>query len=503
MGDVRDSRVRKVNDKPVRDNGQYVLYWMTANRRCQWNHALDRALDLCRKLDRPLMVLEALRCGYSWAGDRIHRFVMDGMLDNGKAFEKVGIRYFAYVEREKNQGKGLLEHLAQSACCVVADDWPHFFLPRALKAGAQQVDVQMEAVDSVGLRPVWGMGPTFAKPFSRAFDFRRFLQRELPKALDLAPKAEPLARWNAQGKARLPKGTAERWPEAVDGWLRKTDTLASLPIDHGVLPTGLRGGSLEASRQLKAFVPRRLASYNDKRTELDGSSTSGLSPFLHFGHIGSFQVLHAIAKVEGWNKSVVQNGPAKGTGSREGWWKMTAAAETYMDQLVTWRELGFHRSAHDPQFGTFAGLPEWARMSLAEHATDKRPYVYTLEQFERAQTHDELWNAAQNQLLQEGIIHNYLRMLWGKKILHWSKSPEAAFAIMEQLNNKYCLDGRDPNSYSGIGWVLGLFDRAWGPERPIFGKIRYMTSDSTRRKLRVKGYIQRFNRTQEQAGLFE
>ncbi|MEZ6020283.1 MAG: hypothetical protein R3F17_09325 [Planctomycetota bacterium] len=193
----------------------------------------------------------------------------------------------------------------------------------------------------------------------------------------------------------------------------------------------------------------------------------------------------AVAGQQGWHASALGE---KGSGAREGWWGMDAGPEAFLDQLVTWRELGLHRSRTDPKFGRYEGLPDWARASLAEHKDDRRDPVYTLAQFEAAQTHDELWNAAQNQLRREGIMHNYLRMLWGKKILHWSRSPQEAHRIMVELNNKYALDGRDPNSDSGIGWVLGLFDRAWGPERPVFGKIRYMSSDSTRRKLRVAGY---------------
>jgi deoxyribodipyrimidine photo-lyase len=139
-------------------------------------------------------------------------------------------------------------------------------------------------------------------------------------------------------------------------------------------------------------------------------------------------------------------------------------------------------------------LPDWAQQTLDEHASDVRPYVYSLEEFENAQTHDPLWNAAQRQLVREGRIHNYLRMLWGKKILHWTETPRHALKVMIELNNKYALDGRDPNSYSGIMWVLGRYDRAWGPERPIFGKIRYMTSESTQSKFHVKQYIRKYGR---------
>jgi deoxyribodipyrimidine photo-lyase len=143
-------------------------------------------------------------------------------------------------------------------------------------------------------------------------------------------------------------------------------------------------------------------------------------------------------------------------------------------------------------YDQYDSLPDWAQKTLKEHAGDSRPFVYSLEEFATAATHDPLWNAAQVQLARQGRIHNYLRMLWGKKILHWSESPRAALQIMIELNNKYALDGRNPNSYSGIFWVLGRYDRAWGPEREIFGKVRYMTSENTARKVRVKPYIEKF-----------
>jgi deoxyribodipyrimidine photo-lyase len=183
-------------------------------------------------------------------------------------------------------------------------------------------------------------------------------------------------------------------------------------------------------------------------------------------------------------------------GSRQGWWGMSEPAESFLDELITWRELGYNFCWQRDDYDQYESLPDWARKTLEEHTSDERPHVYSLEEFETAQTHDELWNAAQTQLVSEGRMHNYLRMLWGKKILHWSASPREALRIMIQLNNKYAIDGRNPNSYSGIFWVLGRYDRAWGPERSIFGKIRYMTSENTARKFKVKNYILKYSQPQ-------
>jgi deoxyribodipyrimidine photo-lyase len=197
-----------------------------------------------------------------------------------------------------------------------------------------------------------------------------------------------------------------------------------------------------------------------------------------------------VAEREAWSPTSVTPG---GKGARSGWWGTSAPAEAFLDQLVTWRELGYVFCHRRPDHARYDSLPDWCRATLAEHESDPRPHLYDLDAFDAADTHDDLWNAAQNQLRHEGRIHNYLRMLWGKKILHWSESPRAALEVMIELNNRYAVDGRDPNSYSGIFWVLGRFDRAWGPERPVFGKVRYMASANTRRKLRVGAYLERWD----------
>jgi deoxyribodipyrimidine photo-lyase len=218
-------------------------------------------------------------------------------------------------------------------------------------------------------------------------------------------------------------------------------------------------------------------------------ATSGLSPYLHFGHISAHEVFARLAHREDWSPDDLA---ATATGRRRGWWGTSEPAEAFLDQLVTWRELGFNTCAHRPDFDAFEALPGWALRTLAKHAGDRRPALYRADQLERAQTHDPLWNAGQRQLVREGRLHSYIRMLWGKKILEWSERPEDALAVMIELNNKHALDGRDPNSYSGIFWVLGRYDRPWGPERPVFGTVRYMSSESTARKVRVREYIRRY-----------
>jgi deoxyribodipyrimidine photo-lyase len=262
-----------------------------------------------------------------------------------------------------------------------------------------------------------------------------------------------------------------------------------LPIDHGVPPAPLPGGSQAAQRTLREFLDRKLARYADQRNQPEDDVASGLSPYLHAGHISVHDVFCQTAARDDWHPARVTG---RATGSAEGWWGASRPVESFLDELVTWREIGFNMCAQQEDYDQYDALPAWARETLDKHRRDPREHVYSLDQFEAAETHDPLWNAAQRQLRREGKIHNYLRMLWGKKILEWSRQPEDALQILIELNNKYALDGRDPNSYSGIFWCLGRYDRPWGPERPVFGTVRYMSSENTARKVRVRAYLARY-----------
>lgn len=480
-----DLRLSVRVDVPPRPDASYVLYWMTAARRTRFNFGLDRAIDWARELDKPLVVLEAVRCGYRWASDRHHRSILDGMRDQRAAFAKADVLYHPYVEPEEGAGSGLLEALADDAAVVVTDEWPCFFHPRMLAAAARKLDTRLEAIDGNGLLPL----RTSDEPFKTAYSFRRFLQRTIRPHLEVTPRVNPLSRLDLPVLSGLPSKITSRWPAAGDDLLAgEPSALAALPIDHTVLPVAERGGAEAGRRQLRAFVDR-IDRYDEDRNKPQEEATSGLSPYLHYGHVGVHQVFDALVGREGW--SVDDLGTRK-DGKREGFWGMSTPAQAFLDELVTWRELGFHGCFHTDDYDTYGSLPDWARTTLGEHAGDEREHVYDLETFAAAKTHDPLWNAAQRQLRTEGRIHNYLRMLWGKKVLEWTATPEDALDVLIELNNRYAIDGRDPNSYSGIFWVLGRYDRAWGPERPIFGKIRYMTSANTRRKVRVDAYIERY-----------
>jgi len=447
-------------------------------------------VELSREMGKPLVVFEALCCDYLWASDRMHRFVLDGMADNARRFAGSNVRYFPYVEPAKDAAKGLLKALARRACAIVTDDFPCFFLPDMIAAAARECPVRLEAVDSNGLLPLRAA----PRAFATAFAFRRFLQAELPTHLSEFPARDAIASARLPRMKALPREILRRWPPASPQILEamasvSRSALAALPIDHRIGPGFATGGQTAAEKAWRIFLRRRLARYTEERNEPQHDATSGLSSYLHFGHISSHQIFAELMRAEKWSDAKLA---LRATGSRAGWWGAGAAAEAFLDQLVTWRELGFNFCAHRRDYHRYDSLPDWALATLEKHSADKRKWRYSLSEFEAARTHDPLWNAAQMQLVREGRLHNYLRMLWGKKILEWSKTPRDALRVMIELNNKYALDGRDPNSYSGIFWCLGRYDRPWGPERPIFGTVRYMSSENTARKHRVKAFIERY-----------
>ncbi len=488
---VPAERIRLLNDRPVSGDGKYVLYWMVAARRTSWNFALDRAVAWASQVKRPLVVLEPLRLQYEWASDRLHRFVIEGMQENARTLRRVSATYYPYVESAPGSGRGLLEALSRQASVVVTDDYPAFFLPRMLRAAGAKVPVRLEAVDSNGILPL----SETTRVFTSAHQFRRLLHDRLPERLLEMPSERPFAGARLSRLEKLPVAVLRRWPPADLAALSDRSGLGSLPIDHGVAPVSVPGGTRQAAATLERFLERGLPRYAEYRNHPEEDATSGLSPYLHFGHLSAHEAIHAVLARRQWSPAAVN---PQARGARRGWWGVDENAESFLDELITWRELGFNASAHQPAYDKYRSLPEWARATLAKHAGDPREHRYSLRQFEAAETHDPLWNAAQRQLRREGRIHGYLRMLWGKKILEWSANPKTALRIMLQLNNKYAVDGRDPNSYSGIFWVLGRYDRPWAPQRPIFGQVRYMSSANTARKFSVKNYIARYGRAEDE-----
>jgi deoxyribodipyrimidine photo-lyase len=485
VGAIPALRLSLLNDRPPRAEGEFVVYWMTTARRARWNFALQRAVGWARELKRPLVIIEVLTCGGRWDSDRHHSFVLQGMRENARQLANSPVLYHPYVEPQPGGCRRLFAAVSGQACVVVTDDYP-IALPAVTTVDAE-VPVRVEKIDGNGLLPLRAAD----QAFPTAYAFRRFLQRTLREHLLDTPKSDPFVRVELPCLNSLPTAITCQWPAASARLLSgETAVLAALPIDHNVPAAPTVGGPAAAHARWKTFLAKKLASYCEARNQPEAEATSGLAPYLHFGHISAHEMFHSLARREEWSPGRLAE---KANGSREGWWGMSESAEAFLDQLVTWRELGFNFCARQPDYDDYESLAPWAKATLGKHAADNRAHVYTLEDFAAARTHDRLWNAAQRQLIAEGQIHNYLRMLWGKKILEWTASPQEALDTMVELNNRYALDGQDPNSYSGIFWILGRYDRPWGPERPIFGTVRYMSSENTARKVRVRDYIQRYS----------
>jgi len=376
---VPADRILVRNSASVRNDGSSVVYWMIAQRRTSFNFALQRAADWARYLGRPLLIFEPLRSDYAWASVRLHRFIIDGMAANLEALDGVNVTYYPYVEPEPGHGRGLLPAVAEHACLVVTDHFPTFFLPRMVDAAAAKVDVKLEAVDSNGLIPL----ASSDREFPTAYSYRRFLQRHFVDHLQDLPLEKPL--FDLPTAVAVPARITDRWPAASpDLLLGRPSALSRLPIDQSVPAAPSRGGAAEGCKVLRSFLGAKLDRYTEVRNRPDDDATSGLSPYLHFGHLSPHQVFLEVATRERWSPEQVVP-PANGR--RAGWWGMSESAEAFLDQFITWRELGFHFCHHREDYGRYESLPEWAQKTLAKHAGDTRDHVYTMDQFDSAATH--------------------------------------------------------------------------------------------------------------------
>jgi deoxyribodipyrimidine photo-lyase len=476
----REARRRRLNDRKVRREGEYVLYWTQICRRLERNHALDYALRCASELARPLVVYEGLRLDYPWASRRLHRFVLEGMAANAARAAELGINYWPFVEREKGEGRGLLRGLAERACLVVTDDYPCFIVPEQGQALARKTEAAVFAVDSCGVIPLSLLGA----PVSAAAHLRPRIHKAFAEAW--AHRAAASIEAPAAARRRV-KAPFETWrPRDVGPFVD------ALPLDPLAPVAGRPGGAPAGRAVLRSFVATRLRGYAEERSEPrapEEGHASGLSPWLHFGHLSVEEVVEEVLATTGrWTTDELR---VHNRGKRQGYFCDDPDVNSFLDEALTWRDVGFnwHRERRLDAASLETALPAWALATLGAHAKDPRPHLYAPDELEAGETHDPLWNAAQKELVATGSIHNYLRMLWGKKVLEWSRTPAEAYGTLVHLNNKYALDGRDPNSYTGILWCFGLFDRPWPPERKVFGSVRYMSSDNTARKFDVKPYL--------------
>ncbi len=485
MTQIDPRRIFHRNDREADPGGRYVLYWMQINRRFHYNYALDYAVARANELGKPLLIYEGLSCDYPWASVRTHRFIMEGMKEHLELARERGLNYFSYLEDRPGAGDGLLYRLASKSACVISDEYPVFIIRKHNEQVPGKLDVPYTTVDSNGIIP---LGLTGKDPYS-AYLFRKTMQKHFIEQYERQPQRDPLSGLENSSAVELPDGVAERYPSGEKQLGRPDDFIAGLPIRKEIAAAGLKGTRSAALGKLGQFVGYGLPEYEKQRNHPDEKRNSGLSPWLHFGKISAYEIVKTVLghQPEGWDVGHI----TYNNGSTGGFFNGDPNVSAFLDELITWREVGFHFAHHRPDYAEFESLPGWALETLSKHASDPREYIYTFEELEQSQTHDEIWNAAQTELREEGTMHNYLRMLWGKKVMAWTPDPRTALDYLIELNNLYALDGRDPNSYSGIFWCFGRFDRAW-QERPIYGKTRYMTSESTRRKLKMKEYLKRY-----------
>ncbi|MBS1796957.1 MAG: deoxyribodipyrimidine photo-lyase [Acidobacteria bacterium] len=460
-------RVQLLNDKPANNDGKYVLYWMQMFKRAEYNHALNFAVERANERRLPVVVYEGLKYYYPWASDRIHTFILEGVAEKRKAFEKLGIKYVFYLQKDERSPKDTVARIARDAALIVTDDFPCFIIPRHNAAIVRKAEIPVYAVDSNGVVPM----SRFEKEEYAAYTIRPKIKKMLGDYLKPFEEVKPLVRAGENLKIDCPD------TDVAENGIEKL--VAGCAIDHTVKPSFVyRGGTANGRRRLKKFVAEILPDYDAARNRPERDGSSRLSAYLHFGYLSALEIALAVRDADA---------PA-------------ASKEAYLEELIVRRELSYNFTRFNPDYDSLKSLPPWVQETMRRHADDHRAPVYTLDELEAGRTYDELWNAAQREMVVTGEMHNYVRMLWGKNVIGWTRSYEEAFAILEHLNNKYCLDGRNPNSYAGILWCFGKHDRPW-MERPVFGTIRYMTSASTGKKFDSKRYIE-WTKTLAQGKLF-
>lgn len=459
---VDPERISQRNAAPPRPDAAYVLYWAQMNRRVPSNHALVHAAELAADANLPLLVYEGLTCTYKCANDRLHTFLLEAVPGFEAAVRAIGAGYFFHLRRTPQDANDVLYRLAAKARCVVTDDYPTFIAATHNRSVPPKLDIPYIVVDSSCVVPMSRQD----KRNYGAYTIRPRIHRDLPRFFTPCPHLPPFPQWdNKRDVARIPPGLPPHTHVTPDNI---PTLVASCAINHSIPPSlSFTGGYAAARKHLDLFIDEKLNRYAKDRNEPSRHATSDLSPWLHFGHISSLEVALA---ARDYAKS------------------HNFLADEFLEELIVRRELAFNFARFTEFPETLDVLPDWCKKTLATHANDERDAVYSFAQFEKAETHDRLWNACQKELLLRGKIHGYYRMYWGKKIIEWSRTHADALETMIRLHDIYALDGRDPNTYTNILWCFGLHDRPWG-ERPVFGQLRYMSGDGMKRKTDTDAYI--------------
>ncbi|MHC4790872.1 MAG: deoxyribodipyrimidine photo-lyase [Planctomycetota bacterium] len=445
---IHDERIKPLNSKTV-DKGNYILYWMQAAQRAEYNHALEYAISKANQLKLPLVVVFGITDSYPEANLRHYHFMLEGLQDAKEALEK---RHIKLVVGHASPELAAVA-LAKNACCVVVDVGHTRIQRKWRQYAANNIKCLLEEVETNLIVPVTEVSD---KENFSAGTLRPRINKRLPEYLVKIKHSKPLY-------------------SSLDMKFNSFDindielALSELNVDRSVVPAkNFKGGTAEAKRRLKDFIKNKLDHYADLRNDPCLNATSNMSPYLHFGQISPLYI--ALQVME-------SDSPGK---------------DAYLEELIIRRELSYNFVYYNQSYDKFECLPPWARNTLNFHARDKREYIYSLEEFENAKTHDHYWNAAQKEMVIRGKMHGYMRMYWGKKILEWTKSPRQGLKIALYLNNKYELDGRDPNGFAGVAWCFGKHDRAWS-ESKVFGKVRYMNAAGLKRKFDSDKYVEKVN----------
>ncbi len=435
-----------------RKGGRCVVYWMQRAMRILDNPALDVAIGAGNLLGLPVVVFFSVIPNYPNANLRHYHFMGQGLRDVAEDAAERGVG-FVLRRYPDNSVEAFLEEVG--AALLVGDENPCREPERWRRVLARRLKLPFWTVDADVVVP----SAAFGRSYFLMHHFRPHLKAELPKYLLARAKIEPAYSW------KPPRGLSsyEAGKDLTTGFAK---------LDRGVVPVdSFTGGTHAAVRRLGEFLKHDLGDYEQTRNHPEVKGTSRLSPYLHFGNIGPLTIALAVEKAV-----------AEGMAS-------ASARDRYLEQLIGWRELSMLFVRHNPNYDNWECAEPWARKTLVEHAGDERPRRYSLKQMERGETGDELWNAAQREMVETGWMHNYMRMYWAKKILEWAPDPARAFEWAVMLNDRYELDGRDPNGYAGIAWaIVGKHDRPWF-ERPVFGLVRPMSGASLAKKFDAQAYI--------------
>lgn len=446
---IDERRIRKLNQKPVGSGP--VIYWMSRDQRVRDNWALLYAQELALENKVPLAVVFCLAPEFLGATLRHYRFMLKGLAGLETGLKKLQIGFFLLRGNPEKEIPRFC--LTQQVGAIVSDFSPLRINYHWKTEVTRAVKMAFFEVDAHNIVPCWIASP---KQEYAAYTFRPKIKRLLPEFLTDIP-----------GIIKHPFSMSAQPP--LVSWQKAE---AGLKINSNVNElTIFKPGEKAATAAMRTFIENKLASYDLERNDPTKEGQSGLSPYLHFGQLSAQRLAYLVKQAE-----------APGV-----------YTEAFLEELIIRRELSDNFCFYNDRYDSVEAFPHWARKTLAEHTADPRQYLYSTGEFESAETHDPLWNAAQREMALTGKMHGYMRMYWAKKILEWTETPEQALQAAIYLNDKYSLDGRDPNGYAGIAWSIGgVHDRAWF-QRPIFGKIRYMSYGGSKSKFNIENYIEKVN----------